>query len=262
MAVNIGVLSIKGGVGKTTATANLGTALAELGQKVLIVDANFTAPNLGIHFGILNPKTSLKDVLHDKKPLFDAIVSHKKNLDVLPMTSLNEKIKPNKLQQKLKYAQKLYDYILIDSSPNLNEEMQATMLASDKLFVVSTPDYPTLYCTLHAIQRAKEKKVPITGLILNRTRNKSWELSINDMEDATQVPVLAIIPDEIKVLEALANTNPVVEYTPSIEASVEYKKLASAIVGVEYKDKRLKSIMKKLISESKHEANRRALWKH
>ena len=62
MAKTIGIISIKGGVGKTTSTVNIGAALAELGKKVLLVDADYTSPNLALHFGVVAPQKTLQHV--------------------------------------------------------------------------------------------------------------------------------------------------------------------------------------------------------
>ena len=73
MAKTIGVLSLKGGVGKTSAVVALGDALSNFGKKVLLVDANFSAPNLGIHFNTIDPETTLHDVLSKKVNISQAI---------------------------------------------------------------------------------------------------------------------------------------------------------------------------------------------
>lgn len=238
----IGVVSIKGGVGKTTAVANLGAALShEFGKKVLLVDANFSAPNLGLHLGIINPQYTLHDVLADKISIGKAIVQHEGGFHVLPASLVPSKIDPFKLKKKLEPLRQFYDTILIDSSPTLNEEILATMLASDQLLVVTSPDYPTLSCTLHAIKVAKQRKTPIAGLILNHVRGKEFELTLDDVEKTAEVPVLAIVNDDIKILEALANTTPVTLHAPERDAVIEYKKLAAALVGETFKDRRLKA---------------------
>lgn len=246
----IGIISLKGGVGKTSSVSNLGAALAsEFGKKVLVIDANFTAPNLGLHLGLVEPGTTIHDVLLDKAEINDAIYEHESGFHFIPGAYISRKIKPFKLKQKISYLKDYYDMILIDSSPNLNEEMLATMIASDELLVVTSPDYPTLSTTLRAIRLAKQKNTPITGLILNRVRNKKFELKIEDIEEAAQVPVLSVLPEDINVLEALAKTTPVTLHKPKSNASVEYKKLAACLIGEQYKDPRfwhrLKSVFRK-----------------
>jgi len=250
----IGVISLKGGVGKTSSVANLGAALAsEFGKKTLIIDANFSAPNLGLHVGLVEPGATIHDILLDKAKVNDAIYEHESGFHFIPGAYISRKISPFKLKHKISYLKDYYDMILIDSSPNLNEEMLATTIASDELLVVTSPDYPTLSTTLRAVRLAKMKKTPISGLILNRVRNKKFELSIEDIEGIAQVPVISVLPEDVRVQEAIANTTPVTLHKPKANASVEYKKLAAWLVGEQYKDTRLwprlKSIFKKDIAK-------------
>lgn len=250
----IGVISLKGGVGKTSSVANLGAALAsDFGKKVMVIDANFSAPNLGLHLGLVEPGTTIHDILLDKAEVKDAIYEHESGFHFIPGAYISRKVNPFKLKQKISYLKDYYDMVLIDSSPNLNEEILATMIASDELLVVTSPDYPTLSTTLRAIRLAKQKRTPITGLILNRVRNKKFELSIGDIEEAAQVPVLSVLPEDINVLEAIAKTTPVALHKPKSNASVEYKKLAACLIGERYKDPRLwpklKSIFKRDVAK-------------
>ena len=236
----IGVISIKGGVGKTTVVSNLATALAKQGKKVLAIDANFSAPNLGLHVGVVNKENTLHEVIAGKIDAKAAIYQHDLGFDIMPARLLPIKnIDPLRLKRKIWALKNLYDFILIDSSPNLNEEMAATMAASDELIVVSSPDYPTLSCTMRAVKIAKDKRVPITGLVLNRVRNRKYELTLEEVEDAAETPVVGLMPEDEKVLESLSQTKPVVLFSPSRDVSVEYKKLASAIAGRKYKDRRI-----------------------
>ena len=255
----IGVISIKGGVGKTTVVSNLATALAMQGKKVLAIDANFSAPNLGLHVGIVNKENTIHEVIAGKIDASEAIYSNDVGFDIMPARLMPIKIDPLRLKRKIGALKNSYDFILIDSSPNLNEEMAATMAASDELIVVSSPDFPTLSCTMRAIKAAKDKKVPITGLVLNRVRNKSYELTLEEIENATETPVVGLMPEEEKVLESLSVTKPVVAFAPKKDVSVEYNKLASAISGGKYKDRRVWSGIKNFLFEnnfSKVDVNR------
>ena len=202
MVQTIGVVSLKGGVGKTSSVISLGAALSEFGKKVLLVDANFSAPNLGIHLNLINPTKHIHNVLDRSVNPSEAVYNLEK-FDVLPASIFaTQIIAPLKLRDFLKYLEPKYDYILIDSSPALNEETLAAILASDKIFVVTTPDYSTLGMTLKAIKIAKQRGTPIEGLILNKVYNKSFELSLKEIEDTAEVPVLAVIPHDIKIPEA------------------------------------------------------------
>jgi septum site-determining protein MinD len=246
----IGIISLKGGVGKTSSVSNLGAALtSEFGKKVLLIDANFTAPNLGLHLGLSNPEVTIHDVLLNKADAEDAIHEHESGFHVIPGAYLSRKINPFKLKQKINHLKDYYDMILIDSSPNLNEEMLSTMIASDNLLVVTSPDFPTLSTTLRAVRLAKQKKTPISGLILNRVHGKKFELSVHDIEEAAGVPVVSVVPENIKVPESIASTNPVAIHKPRSNVAVEYKKLAAALIGEDYKDPRLFSRLKSMFKK-------------
>lgn len=247
MSKVIGVISLKGGVGKTSSVANLGAVLAnDFSKKVLVIDANFSAPNLGLHLGLVNPEVTVHDVLLNRANAKEAIYEHEAGFHLMPGAYVSKMVNPHRLKHKISNLKEQYDVVLIDSSPNLNEEMLATMLASDELLVVTTPDYPTLSTTLRAVRLAKQRKTPITGLVLNRVRNKKFELSIDDIEDAAQVPVLSVLPEDINVLEALAKTKPVVLHKPKANVSIEYTKLAACLIGEKYEDPRLWSKIKAL----------------
>src|SRR3989339_589327 len=152
MGKSIGVFSLKGGVGKTSSVVALGDAIASLGKKVLLVDANFSAPNLGMHLNIINPEVTIHDVLDRVANISDAIYDFGERFHVLP-ASMNypKEINPYKLKDKLSYWKNKYDYVLIDTSPSMNDETYAAMLASDELLVVTTPDVPTLGTTIKAV---------------------------------------------------------------------------------------------------------------
>lgn len=257
MAKTIGIISIKGGVGKTSTVSALGAALANnFNKRVLLIDGNFSAPNLGLHLGLLEPEVTLHHVLNEEKDVKDAIYDTEYGFHFLPGSLISKKINPFKLKHKIEPLKKLYDVIIIDSSPSLNEELLSTMIASDELYVITTPDVVTLSTTLRAIRLAKQKNIPIKGIILNKVYNKDFELGVGDIEKTAECNVVAILPHDVKVLEALSQNIPVSLHEDN-KVREEYIGLAGALIGAEYKKKGVLGRIKKFFGfYPKHEINR------
>jgi len=232
MGRTIGVISIKGGVGKTTIAASLASDLVNhYGKKVLLVDANYSAPNLGLHMDIVEPEKTIHDVLEGKARITSAI-HNKYGVHVIPGSyTNNEKLNYLKLRDKLKKIKKDYDFTIIDSSPSLNEEVLSTMLASDDLFVVTTPDYPTLSCSLSAAKLAKQRGKPVRGIIINKVRDPLYELTLHEIEEATGIPVVARIPDDKKNVRALFTRIPTSIYDKKSKFSKQINALSAALTN-------------------------------
>lgn len=227
-----GIIALKGGVGKTSVVSNLGTSLAnDFDKKVLLVDANFSTPHLGLHLGMVNPEYTLHSALSNKHSIYEAIYQHNLGFHIIPGQIAPNKVEHLSLKNHIDKLRNIYDVILIDSSPSLNDELYATMMAADELLVVSTPDYPTLSSTLHAIKIARQKNTKIKGIILNKVRKKKFELSKQDIKNASDVNVLAILPDDVHVLAGQAEMKPITVYKPRREVSKNITKLAGSLVG-------------------------------
>lgn len=243
-----GVVSLKGGVGKTTSVANIGALLSkQYGMRVLAIDGNFYAPNLGLHFGLIDPNVTLYDVLAKDVPIKQAIYVHESGLHIIPTTLSFERISTDHLPKKLEEVIDDYDIVIMDTSPNLSDELASTIVASDELIILSSLDYPTISTTIKAIGLARDLKTKVYGVLLSRVRGKSYELSVESVRDSVQVPLVGIVPEDEKVLEALSKKTPVVMYAPNSPASKAYRKLAARIVGVEYKEgfwERLKALLR------------------
>lgn len=243
MGTIISFVSIKGGVGKTTLALETASALAnDFGKKVLLVDANFSAPNIGLYLDLKNDLT-IHDVLGDKEGLHAAIYEAY-GIDIVPASMyFNDKIDPLKLKKVLEKYKERYDFIIIDSSPHYSE-MLPTIAAADKIFIVTTPDRVTLHTSLKAAQMAKKNKTNVVGVIINKIKDSKYELDLSEIQNIIELPVLARVKDHKKILEAGHFRVPLTVYDGLNEISKEIKKFASAIAGEKEKENFFSKIFK------------------
>lgn len=258
MAKTIGIIAIKGGVGKTSISASLACDLANRHKKkVLLIDANYSAPNLGLHMDIVEPVKTIHDVLSGRARMEYAIHS-RYGVDVIPGSFVYTKgINYLKLKARIRDVKDNYDFVIVDSSPSMNDEILSAITAADNLFVVTTPDYPTLSCSLKAAKLAKEKGIPISGIIINKIRNPKYELELEEIEEAIGIPVVAKIRDDSEHVKAIFTRIPASIYSRNSKFSREIGKLSDAIAG----EKTNQPFWKKLFSFNfgKEEVNRQVL---
>lgn len=258
MARTIGIIAIKGGVGKTTVASSLAADLVNhYGKKVLLVDANFSAPNLGAHMDLLDHQKSIHDVLAGKARAVSAVHS-RFGVDVIPGdTFFRGNVSPLKLRDRLSAIKEGYDFVILDASPSLNDELLSTILASDHLFVVTTPDYPTMNCSIKAAQLARQRGKPVAGIIINKIRDPSYELSLKEVEDCLDIPVVARIPDDKHAIRALFTRIPLSVYKRHSAFSKEITRLGAAITG----EKERRSWFRNLVAGGvkREEVNRQLL---
>lgn len=259
MGKSFGIVSLKGGVGKTSIVASLGAAISSFNKKVLLIDGNLSNPSLGLHLNIIEPKVTLHDVLGREANIKDA-VCELGGFDVIPSSIFaDSEINPFQLRDKIKFLKRNYDVVLIDSSPSLGDETLAVMLASDGILIITTPDCPTLSTTMKAIKTAKQRGTPIIGMILNKVYNKNFEIPIGEIEKFTEVPVMAVIPYDVNNLKALSEFTPSTIYKPKSGGSIEYKKLAAVLIGEKYKPFFFKNIFR--LTPKRQEINREIYYK-
>lgn len=258
MSKTIGIIAIKGGVGKTTISSSLAVDLANnYGKKVLLIDANYGAPNLGLHMDILEPQKTIHEVLANNVGI-ECAVHSRFGVDVIPGSyNFPYPFNPLKLRNRIRKISRNYDFVVIDSSPSLNEEILSTMLASDTLFTVSTPDYPTLSCTLKASKLAFQRGRPIAGIILNKVREPKYELNMNEIEKITNIPIVAKIHDNKIPSRAIFNRIPIPLYDKTSRFAREINGLSAALTNT----KENRSFLAKIFSPNykKEQVNRQIL---
>lgn len=231
------VSSGKGGVGKTTVTANLGAALTNFGADTVVLDANLTNPNLGFHIGIpLYPKT-LHDVLKGDAHITEAMYIHDSGLRVVPAGLSVDDLKdtsPDNLADVLLDTIGEPDFVLVDSAAGLGNESLNAIEASDEVIIVTNPNLPAVTDALKTVNVAEEAGTDVSGVVLNMVKDHDAELSTEEVESMIGYEVLMEIPHHEKVEEALAVKKPLVHHEPDHHVSERFKGVASDLAGLDY----------------------------
>jgi len=239
MSKIISIVGGKGGVGKSTSAINLGAALNSLGRSSIVIDGNLTTPNIGIYLGIPVVPVNLHHVLAKKNHISEAMYLHPSGMQIIPGDISTEQLKnvdPLKLNKAMLDLEGLADYILIDAAAGLGREALAAIKASDKVLIITNPEMPAVTDALKTIQIVQDMKKQVLGIVLTRTRDDGWDMSTNEVEKMLEYPILGVVPEDNNVRKAMVLKNPVMFSYPNSEASKGYKKLASKISGVKYKE--------------------------
>lgn len=228
MSKSYGILSGKGGVGKTMITANLGVGLADLGVKTLVVDADVAMGNLEIYLGLEKIPITLHELLAGEREFKRAIYQASKGVNVLPSgSSLHGFLRsdPNLLKGIISKLADEYEIILIDNPAGLSKYNLAPMQIVDEVLLIVTSDIPSVAAALKMKTVAGLLGVRVGGIIVNR---EGKEKSIGGAEIARKLgsKVLATIPEDKNVQKALGLKKPVLAYKPRSKASKVLKALA------------------------------------
>jgi len=238
-ARSIAILSGKGGVGKTTTTINLGVALTQLGKNVVVVDVNLVTPNVSLQLGLPPTPANLNSVLKGKASIRDAICTHESGIRVIPAgLSILESSEPLLVEYSdvLAPLSEFHDIILLDCGAGLWGNIAKAVRAADEVIVVTNPELPALIDALKSIQMVEKLRVPLRGVVLNRSNGSNYDASTEVIGGILNgYKILGNIPYDKSVLKSAAVRKPVVYYKPYSKAAQAYRKLAADIAGIEYR---------------------------
>lgn len=198
----IAVVSGKGGVGKTTATINIGQALNSLGRTSILVDANLYTPHLGINLGLIKPKGTLNQFLKKEKPIHEVMFDHESGLKIIPASPSYQESKPyKKMNQIFEHLDEAADFVLVDAPAGLGDEVNLILKHSDEALIVVNPTVSSLMDGLKTIKAAKDNNTQIAGVILNMVHGKN-EIKRSEAESILGYPIIAEIKFDQKIRKA------------------------------------------------------------
>ena len=230
----ISFASGKGGVGKTLLVANLGTAAAQLGRKIVIVDADIPMANLGLMLGLETKKATLHEVLAGEAKISQAIYAGPEGVKVVPSgMTLNglRKIKPGLMEETINQLAKRAEIVLIDGPSGLGRDALTALRVSKEVIIVTTPDIASLSDALKTKIVAEHLNVKPTGAVITRAMGKKIDIPQEKIEALLELPILGIIPEDPETRRSVALGKPVVTYKPKSEGAKVFKELAKKLFG-------------------------------
>lgn len=230
----IGLLSGKGGVGKTSSAINLAAALNHFGKQVILCDANLTTPNVGLYLGTPAPQVTLHHALKGKKTLHDALQRHPSGFHFVVGSLALDDMKDLRLQRFKQLRELDADYVILDGAPGLGKEVLTIMENADELIVVTNPELPAITDALKTVKLAEELGKKILGILVTRVKNDDLDISLRNIEALIEYPIIGVIPEDSTIREAQAVKDAIIHTHQNAPAAEGYLKLAASICGTAY----------------------------
>lgn len=234
------ITSGKGGVGKTTSTANIGAGLSQLDKKVIIVDTDLGLRNLDVVMGLENLIVyNLVDVIEGNCRLKQALIRDKRyeNLYLLPSAQTKDKtaITPGQMKKLTSELREEYDYVLLDCPAGIEQGFQNAIAGADRAIVVTTPEVSAIRDADRIIGLLETNQIKRIDLIINRIRmdmvQKGDMMSVDDVTEILAVPLIGAIPDDKQIVIS-TNQGETVIGSGVISGKV-YENICKRILGVE-----------------------------
>ncbi|NPV90191.1 MAG: septum site-determining protein MinD [Firmicutes bacterium] len=235
------VTSGKGGVGKTTATANIGTALAALGNRVVLVDTDIGLRKLDLVLGLENRIVfHLVDVTSGNCRLKQALIRDKRieGLYFLPAAQTRDKtaVTPQQMYDLCMELKKEFDYVLIDCPAGIEQGFKNAIAGADRALVVTNPEISSVRDADRIIGLLESAEIPDPLLIVNRIRpqmvRKGDMLDVSDILDNLRIDLIGVVPEDEKVLVSTNRGEPAV-LNENSKAGTAFRNIALRITGEE-----------------------------
>ena len=213
------ITSGKGGVGKTTSSANIGTGLAKLNKKVVLIDTDIGLRNLDVVLGLENRIVyNLIDVIEGNCKIKQALIRDKRyeNLFLLPAAQTKDKtsVTPEQMKKLTDELKQDYDYIILDCPAGIEQGFKNAIAGADRALVVTTPEVSAVRDADRIIGLLEANEIKKTHLIVNRLRpdmvKRGDMMSSDDVIDILAIELIGQVPDDESIVVATNNGEPLV----------------------------------------------------
>ena len=233
------ITSGKGGVGKTTTTANIGTGLASHGKKVVLIDADIGLRNLDVVLGLENRIVfDLVDVVEGNCRLKQALIRDKNlpGLYLLPTAQTKDKtaVNPEQMRKLCEQLKEEYDYVVIDCPAGIEQGFKNAIAGADKAIVVTTPEVSAIRDADRIIGMLEASELPPPMMILNRIKpamvKRGDMMTLEDVSEILAIDVLGIVPDDESIIVSTNRGEPCVLDEKSL-AGQAFRDITRRILG-------------------------------
>lgn len=234
------ITSGKGGVGKTTTTANVGAGLAMLGKKVVLIDTDIGLRNLDVVMGLENRIVyNLVDVVENNCRIKQALIKDKRypNLYLLPSAQTKDKtsVTPEQMKKLADELKEEFDYILMDCPAGIEQGFKNAIAGADRALVVTTPEVSAVRDADRIIGLLEANEIGSTHLIVNRLRidmvKEQNMMSSDDVVEILAVDLIGVVPDDENIVISANHGEPLVGKESM--AGQAYMNICNRILGEE-----------------------------
>ncbi len=239
MSECIVITSGKGGVGKTTTTANLGVALAQQGRSVVVVDADIGLRNLDVILGLENRIVyDLVHVIEGTCRLKQALIRDKRleNLSLLPAAQTRDKnaVTPDQMRELIAQIKGVADYVLVDCPAGIEQGFKNAVAGADRAIIVTTPEVSAIRDADRIIGMVEAAELPEPQLIINRFRAKMVErgdmMNKDDILEILAIPLIGVVPDHEDIIVS-ANRGMPVAFDDNSIVGEAYRRIGRRLAG-------------------------------